>query len=96
MSDTVPIKITNIEGYFETTTPFEIRGDKFFDDKNNQIDDISSIFTFKMYDGSDKKITEMEENKLYEVVMPEVKVGGKSKKKRGGNKRKTKSNRNKR
>jgi hypothetical protein len=97
MSDTVPIEKIKIEGFFETTTPFKISGDEFVDEKNQPID-IASIFTFKMYEDSDDKINNLEQNKLYTVGIPpgDIKRGGKSKKKRGGNKRKTKSNRNKR
>lgn len=98
MSATVPTETINIEGYFESKQPFKISGGNFVDDSGNPIDDIASIFDFKIYKKSDELINKMGENKLYTVVMPPVdnKVGGKSKKKRGGNKRKTKSNRNKR
>jgi hypothetical protein len=97
MSDKIT-QLINIEGYFETIKPFKINRGQFVDKDNNPIDDISSIFDFKMYPYSDAYINKLEQNKLYTVVIPpgDIKRGGKSKKKRGGNKRKTKSNRNKR
>ena len=93
-------------GYFKSTQPFKISGDKFVDE-NNQPIDVSNLFEFIIDEYTKNQIDNIKENQLYKVTSPldedqstgyNIKQGGggKSKKKRGGNKRKTKSNRNKR